>query len=274
MRKRVHIALGILLIVVAGVIAWQVLREREPVYGGKRLSFWLMQYGTNHWSGGVGGEVDKATENAIRQIGTNAIPIYSEMMASKESSLTIKLLSSMPNRWFTWAHLPSSGDYRQKVEMRRRLGAYGFIALDRDARPAVPALIGLLKDEHADVRYVAVFALRSLGPVASDALPSLIKCLDDPEFTVRDDAVMGLGTIHQQPERVIPILIQFVEKNRSERILCRDAMDSLRMFGEQAKAAVPTLVRWLDDGVEDIRYAATNALKQIDPEAAVRAGVK
>jgi hypothetical protein len=274
MPKRVQIALAGLIMTILGVFAWQVLHEREPVYQGKRLSVWLEQYGTNHWSGGRGDEVDTATESAIRQIGTNAIPIYLEMMASKESSLTIKLLSSIPSRWFGWAHLPSSGDYRHKVEMRRRLGAYAFIALDRDAKPAVPALIALLNDKHPDVRYVAVFALRSLGPVASDALPSLIKCLDDPEFTVRDDAVMGLGTIQEQPQRVIPILIQFVEKNRAERILCRDAMDSLRMFGGKAKASVPTLVGLLDDSVEDIRSAATNALLTIDPEAAARSGVK
>ena len=62
------------------------------------------------------------------------------------------------------------------------------------------ALIALLNDKHPDVRYVSVFALRCLGPVASDALPSLIKCLDDPEFTVQDDAVMAPGTIrHEYP---------------------------------------------------------------------------
>src|ERR1017187_8745077 len=38
MRKRVHIALAVLLVMLAGVIAWQVLREREPVYEGSRRS--------------------------------------------------------------------------------------------------------------------------------------------------------------------------------------------------------------------------------------------
>ena len=32
MPKRFHIALAILLVILAGVIAWQVLRLREPVY--------------------------------------------------------------------------------------------------------------------------------------------------------------------------------------------------------------------------------------------------
>jgi hypothetical protein len=41
MRRRVYIALAVLLVMLAGVIAWQVLRLREPVYQGKRLSYWL-----------------------------------------------------------------------------------------------------------------------------------------------------------------------------------------------------------------------------------------
>ena len=78
MRKRVYIALAVLLVMLAGVIAWQVLRLREPVYQGKRLSVWLVQYGTNHWSAGRNGELDKQAEAAIRHIGTNAIPTLLE----------------------------------------------------------------------------------------------------------------------------------------------------------------------------------------------------
>jgi hypothetical protein len=38
MRKRVQIALSVLLVILAGVIAWQVLRLREPVYQGNQRS--------------------------------------------------------------------------------------------------------------------------------------------------------------------------------------------------------------------------------------------
>jgi len=44
MRKRVKIALAVLLVAIAGVIAWQALRPRESVYQGKRLSLWLLRY--------------------------------------------------------------------------------------------------------------------------------------------------------------------------------------------------------------------------------------
>jgi len=41
MPKRVYIALAVLLVMLASVAAWQVLRERKPVYQGKWLSVWL-----------------------------------------------------------------------------------------------------------------------------------------------------------------------------------------------------------------------------------------
>jgi HEAT repeat protein len=89
-------------------------------------------------------------------------------------------------------------------------------------------------------------------------------CLDDPEFTVRDDAVMAMGTIHEQPERVIPTLIQFIKKYRTDRILCRDAIESLSTFGLQARPAQSVLLELLDSDEASIRFAATNALRQIN----------
>lgn len=269
MRKRVHIALAVLLVVLAGVIVWQVLRLREPVYQGKGLSVWLVQYGTNHWSAGRGSEFDKQAETAIRQIGTNAIPMYLSIITTRESPIKLKLLALVPKRWLARFHLRSVYNYRH-------LGAYGLIGLGVEAKRSVPALIALLNDKNLEVRYTAVFVLRSLGPVAGDALPSLIKCLKDPEFTVQSDAILGLGEIHQDPERVIPILVKLLDapQNPQHAVIIRAvAIWSLRQFGAQAKPAVPSLLKLLNDSHASIRSDVTNALKAIDPEAAAKAGV-
>jgi hypothetical protein len=45
MRKRVQIALAVLLIAVVGVIGWREQREREPVYRGKPVSYWINRSG-------------------------------------------------------------------------------------------------------------------------------------------------------------------------------------------------------------------------------------
>src|SRR5271169_2879978 len=44
MLKRVQVALAVVLVTLAGVIGWQGLRLREPVYEGRRLSDWLNAY--------------------------------------------------------------------------------------------------------------------------------------------------------------------------------------------------------------------------------------
>ena len=49
---------------------------------------------------------------------------------------------------------------------------------------------------------------------------------------------------------------------------------ALWSFGTNGKPAVAALVELLSDTNQDVSFAATNALKAIDPEGAARAGVK
>ncbi len=264
---------GLIIALLLGVI-WLVLSgPHEPVYQRRPLSNWLDQYGTNHWSARHG-DLEHEAETAIRQIGAKAVPTLLNMMSARESPFKTNILGHVPKSWLVRLHLPSVADYHHQLGERRRHGAFGFVALGPDARPFIPALVRLLDDTNADVRYVSVFALRSLGPVAKESLPSLIKCLDDPEFTVRDDAVMGLGTIHEDPERVIPILRNFIGKNRGNPILCQDAMAALGRFGTLAESAAPDILPLLNNQNSFTRSEATNALKAIAPEAAAKAGVK
>jgi len=273
MAKKRYILLGVLAVAAVGGLAWPALRPQEPVYQGKALSFWLDQYGSNHWKRSDRNLAQQA-ETAIRHFGTNAVPNLLNMMRSRESSFKTNVLGRVPKSWLVRLRLPTVNEYQTQLGERRRRGAFGMVALGPDARPFFPALIRLLNDTNYDVRYVSVFALRSLGPVAKEALPSLIRCLDDPEFTVRDEAVMSLGIIHEDPERVIPILRSIIEKNRGNAILCQDAMQALGSFGTRAASAAPILLPFVNDQNPNTRSRATNALKAINPEAAAKAGVQ
>jgi HEAT repeat protein len=275
-RTRKGIAILILLTIVAGgIVIFCSLPPREPAYEGKPLSFWVAQYRTNVWVT-PNEELGNQAETAIRHIGTNATPVLLRMLSTTESPLRIQLTSRIPKHWLASFHVLTVAEYRQQIDRHRVAGANGFAALGTAATPALPALIALLDHKDERVRYLTVFTLRCLGPAARDALPFLIARLDDPEFEIRDDAVMALGTINAEPECVVPILIKFVEKYRGDRdwILCKDAVGSLATFGAQAKPSVPTLVGLLKSDQVNIRSAATNALKKIDPEAAAKAGVQ
>ncbi len=247
-------------------LVWLVLLPHEPVYQGKPLGFWLEQYGSNHWTH-PNNDLDKQAQAAIRHIGTNAIPIYLQLMTGRESPFKLKLRAFLPKQWRTRLHMPDALASQNELYRRRVLGAFGIVALGPDAKPAVHALMRLLNEKDPNVRYNAVFALRSLGPVASEALPSLIKCLNDPDAAVRSDALLSMGEIHQDPERVIPVLIGCLEaKGQSGRYF---ALWSLRQFGAAAKPAVPAIVALLNDSDPSIRAEATKVLKAIDPDAAL-----
>jgi hypothetical protein len=267
----------ILLAAAAGLVFFYSSRLNEPVYQGKSLTAWLAQFGTNHWSAGFHGDLDRQAEAAIQQIGTNAVPFYLQLMTTRESPIKVKWLALAPKPWLARFHIPGVFEYRNELYMRKCLGAWGFVALGAKAKPWVPALLALNSDKDQNTRYLAVFALRCLGPAAGEALPKMILLLKDPDLIIRGEAAMALGEIHQEPERSIPILMDFIEKyhaDRSDWPPSYHAIRSLAKFGAQAKPAVPMLIGLLSDGEQAIREAATNALREIDPAAAAEAGVK
>ncbi len=69
-KRRVYLILGVVGLVLVGVLAAVFSREREPEYGGKRLSEWVERL---PWT-----PEDKPSEaeDAIRSIGTNGIPYF------------------------------------------------------------------------------------------------------------------------------------------------------------------------------------------------------
>src|SRR5882762_6938554 len=92
MRKRFRIAFAILAVVaLAGSVreVWKP-REPEPVFQGTPLSVWLT--GLDEGSNGPRPDF-RAAREAVRQIGTNAIPALLRMFRAKDSALTLKLIS-------------------------------------------------------------------------------------------------------------------------------------------------------------------------------------
>jgi HEAT repeat protein len=271
MRKRINIGLAALVLLMVAVIAWEVLREREPAYQGKRLSVWLAQYYTNHIPTVQDGPLGKQAETAIRQIGTNALPLYLRRLTYRFPPLKLKVMALVPDRWLSALHVRGELDHRVP-------GAIGLIALGPDARAALPTLIALLKDKDEWLRFLAGFTLEHLAPVAgNDLLPFLKKCLEDPDVMVQSEAIRVLGQMDQEPARVIPRLVEILAETPNVRRsvgIRTDAIRALRRFGAQAKPAVPRLVQLLSDGDEGIRRSAGDALKRVDPEAAAKAGVE
>ena len=175
---------------------------------------------------------------------TNAIPVLLEMMTD------------------------NNGDYG-------RLASSGFRALGAAGRPAVPALVKSLEQSlvyyqsrtytNNDIRPGgACMALGGIGPAAEDGVPILLEWRDKDKGPESLDALLALGEIHMHPEQAVPALIadlsSYGTNSSSEAYLLLTALGN---FGDQAKAAVPSILPFLNSRDDTVRATATNALKQI-----------
>jgi hypothetical protein len=278
MQKPAQVVLAVVLVSLAGVVGWQVLRERErePVYEGKRLSVWLAIL-SKEW---MNGDYKIRDDQPIRQIGTNALPVLIEMLHSQDTRLKQLMM--------TWANKQKLVQFHFKsAYIRRQDAVLGYTILGPLASPQVPSLIGTLTYAPSPrIRQAVVDALGRIGPEARLAAPALFRATKDMDLGVRNDAFDALGRILPNPELTIPVLVVGLD---DPSLFVRDnATISLGNYGPAARAAVPALVRMLAtnrasnsehdenrSALKKIEYdAASSALKKIDPEAAAKAGVE
>jgi HEAT repeat protein len=148
-----------------------------------------------------------------------------------------------------------------------------FAALARvgpkDKAP-IPDLIYAL-DREDSPRAKAIEALARVGP---DAVPLLIEALsadygEDDEFTNRSyssGAAAALGKMGTRARAAIPALIKALQDQPEG--LRRRAAEALGEMGPEAKTAVPALIQTLQNQEDRAREEAVEALGKIGPEAA------
>jgi hypothetical protein len=141
-RKRLQIAVAVLLVVVIGVIAWQSLRSREhePVYRGKRLTFWLRGFDIS--DNAPGKPNFNESVDAVRDAGTNAFPLLLSMLRASDSSLRQRL-----KRLAQRQHLIAI-DY-VSADTQQWAARQGFGALGNVAKGAVPELLEIYRHDIA-----------------------------------------------------------------------------------------------------------------------------
>jgi hypothetical protein len=195
MRKRFPILLALLLLALVCGVAWQLCRLREPVYQGRNLAEWLDDcsvYPAWH-SGEYPGAFNPRTpaaKLAIKEIGTNAIPKLLSMLQAGDSMKSMKMkLNILLDRQSRTRFRFWPGYYR------REMAVFGFGVLNQNAAPAVPALIGLLKNGHTVHRANVIDALGEIGPAAKDAVPFLLTRLNDEETGTRYAVTNALKSI-------------------------------------------------------------------------------
>jgi HEAT repeat protein len=117
-------------------------------------------------------------------------------------------------------------------------------------------------------RMTAAHELGVFGPPAKAAVPFLIQALNGPQTELHETAIRSLGAIHSNPDVVIPLLMPYLTNDDWSE----EATVALGNYGSLATDAFPKIVPLLHAGDLHVRMAARVALKQIDPDAAAKAG--
>jgi hypothetical protein len=206
-QKRFPVFASVLLIAVAGGIAWLALRAPpEPVYNGKPLSRWLAQYDYKalNWP-----RQPMPADAAIRDIGTNAFPMIRKLLRAWDSALKLKLMGFI----YRDLHLHFRFQTQEQSHMRA-LGALG--AFGRDAKPLVPTAAEGLNHMSVGERAFFGFWLESLGSDGEAAIPALISSLNDTNNTLRHLTVETLARVGvNQTNVVLPILVKCLQDSNS-----------------------------------------------------------
>jgi len=256
--KRVSIAL--LLLAVAGAGMWWLVTPRtvEPVYEGKTLSQWLERhvptssadppYNSPGWH---------RAENALRKIGTNAIPALVGMIGARDPPRPVIKV----REWAQRRRLIKT-PYRYAMQ-RNEEAEYAFKVLGTNAAAAVPGLIRIYEDRVSpSSQRCAALALGNIGGPAQAAVPVLLRDFKSTNDQVRFYAVSAVLHIGGEPAIVIPAL-RSVLKDPYPGVRW-NAVVALSMFGDKARAAVPDLLEALDD--QSIKEQVEIALWRIAPE--------
>ena len=182
MRKR-RIYLVLLMLAVAGVVGLSVILrpEREPEYGGKRLSEWMIDPDTN-WTARV---------EEIHSLGTNAFPCLLRWIRYEVPDWKYAADRALRSCNKTW-RFP---DRKRKLSVA---SVVAFHVLGHEGAAAIPELEATLK-QHSDlaVRCRVIVALTAIGSPA--AVPTLRGLLQDPQLNVRVAATSAIQQLEPRP---------------------------------------------------------------------------
>ncbi len=116
----------------------------EPVYKEKPLSYWLKGFDIGY-NGPGKPSFDESVE-AVRQASTNSLPILLHMLRCRDSDLNHRLTHLAQKQRLIRVNYVSAD--RQRWAARQ-----AFVALGLDAKPAIPQLIEISRQETSRIEW-------------------------------------------------------------------------------------------------------------------------
>jgi HEAT repeat protein len=217
-------------VVCAVIVAAMWPREREPVYGGRKLSEWVSRNSLYYGPGRTGAEEHAKAEGAIRHIGTNALPWLVKWIRYEPASWERKLSITKLPAWLRFSRV----------------------------------MVWLVNDGAIHRKENAINCIKYLGADATPAIPILVGCLRDSNRTITDAAAGALGALAIEPYLALPALTNALEAPNAR--LRRTAARAIGLFGDRARSALPALLKAINDSDFQVREETANAIAQIAPD--------
>lgn len=234
---------------------------RQPVYEGKTLVLWLRTYAPSSKEARNSPEWKKADE-AVRQMGTNCIPILLQMLRARDSQLKLAFIGLARKQHLIKIDFVPADEVN--VEASR-----AFIVLADTAKDAVPDLMKMYNENiSTESRMAIVDAMAWNGPSARPAIPLLLGAATNSDARVRANALWALGEIHADPELCVPKLIGGLKDSDAWVRVC--AAHALGMFGADAEAAIAPLSGLTNANIQTSRIIGPDISVSIEARSALR----
>lgn len=167
----------------------------EPVWKGRSLSAWLGDLNS------IDGSRSRVAEVAVNQIGTKAIPILVERLASKPPAFGEAIADKQSEAVLAFRILGNSAAHALPV-----LSVLLTNRADIDPVPiaqsmagigelAKPQLVAALEHPNPHIRRASLVGLIDLGKKARDAMPAVIRRLNDGDAEVRGLALFFISEV-------------------------------------------------------------------------------
>jgi HEAT repeat protein len=199
LKKRLLVFLAIIAFVAfVGILIFS-LNSRVPIYGGKTVRTWLLQFSATDPNG------RQEAEAAFRALGTNAVPELVRLLRADDArwrKLIWSHSSRIPRRlrWPVMQRISPLNAYLIRPAAARALALLGV-----GATAAEPNLVWALQDKINGTYWEAGTAL---GRIGRQSVPDLTVALRDPDTLVRCAAAHGLGEAGADAAPAVPALLE------------------------------------------------------------------
>jgi ankyrin repeat protein len=277
---------------------------REPRYHGRSLSAWLAVLDDGEGGNAIVWDAKSPpaptkqqleAAEAVRQMGTDAVPELLRMLQAEDSPLV-----SIKQRLYV--RLIQSGrarpafqpDWHTAATRTRHLAALGIGALGPNAKPPASLIVPLFRKPEFSKEaglvlaslgeqglrplqsaitnnlapwegVIAVWALAHFPTNGQAIVPDLLQGLTSKRPGFRTTCAWALTRIQTDPEVAVQALTNHADEE-GMRFLC---LKALANYGARATSAVPFLIDMLHSLTPSRRHDVLETLRAIDPEAEV-----